>query len=266
MKIGEKLMKIEKIKKVGNKYKIEFDNHEKLTTYDDVILENGLLYHPEIDANILNKITIDHNFYDVYYKSIQYISKRLRSEKEMKTYLNKYNANEKDKKEIIHKLKEIGLVNDENFVKAYVSDKIHLSTSGPYKIKKELLEHDIEESIIEKELRKIDNEDLYNKMVKLITKKVKNSKYTGYYLKQKVVNEMSNLGYDKQEVIAIFEHLDKDDSSLLQKEYEKNYKKLSNKYSGKELTNKLKQKLYQKGFALSDIQMILEEHFIDFNE
>lgn len=257
-------MKIEKIKKVGKKYKIEFDNHENLTTYDDVILENGLLYHPEIDADVLNKIAKDHNFYDVYYKAIQYIAKRLRSEKEMITYLNKYSASEKDKQEIIDKLKELGLINDENFVKAYVSDKIHLSTSGPYKIKKELLEHDIEESIIDRELSKIDKEVLQTKMEKLIHKKVKNSKYTGYYLKQKVTSEMNNLGYNQAEVVAIFDHIDKDDSILLQQEFDKNYKKLSNKYSGKELANKLKQKLYQKGFALSDIHRIIEEHFIDF--
>lgn len=259
-------MKIEKIKKVGKKYKIEFDNNEKLTTYDDVILENGLLYHPEIDADILNKITIDHNFYDVYYKAIQYIAKRLRSEKEMITYLDKYSTSEKDKKEIISKLKEMGLVNDENFVKAYVSDKIHLSTSGPYKIKKELLEHDIDEEIIDRELSKVDREVLQEKMEKLISKKVKNSKYTGYYLKQKIINEMSNLGYNKGEVVAIFDNMDKDDSSLLQKEFDKNYKKLSSKYSGKELASKIKQKLYQKGFALSDIQNIIEQHFIDFDE
>lgn len=259
-------MKIEKIKKVGNKYKIEFDNHEKLTTYDDVILENGLLYHPDIDADILNKITIDHNFYDVYYKVIQYIAKRLRSEKEVIAYLEKYSASEKDKKEIISKLKEMGLINDENFVKAYVFDKIHLSTSGPYKIKKELLEHNIGEEIIDRELSKINKEDLDQKMEKLITKKIKNSKYTGYYLKQKVVNEMSNLGYDKVDVITIFDNIDKDDSALLQKEFNKNYKKLSNKYSGKELANKIKQKLYQKGFALSDIQNTIEQHFIDFTE
>lgn len=259
-------MKIEKIKKVGNKYKIEFDNQEKLTTYDDVILENGLLYHPEINADILNKITIDHNFYDVYYKAIQYIAKRLRSEKEMITYLEKYSVSEKDKKEIISKLKETGLINDDNFVKAYVSDKIHLSNNGPYKIKKDLLEHNICEEMINRELSKIDREVLQEKMEKLITKKVKNSKYTGYYLKQKVVNEMSNLGYDKIDVVTIFDSIEKDDNTLLQKEFDKNYKKLSNKYSGKELANKIKQKLYQKGFSLSDIQNVMGEHFIDFQE
>lgn len=258
MKLGD-IMKIEKIKKVGNKYKIEFDNQEKLTTYDDVILENGLLYHPEINADILNKITMDHQYYDIYYKAIQYISKRLRSEKEIKTYLDKYNANTKDKEQVIHKLKEIGLINDENFVKAYVSDKIHLSTSGPYKIKRELLDHDIDEDIINGELAKIDADVLYEKMEKLINKRVKNSKYAGYKLKQKVVGEMSNLGYDKQSVLSILENIDKDDSSLLEKEVSKQYKKLSNKYSGQELENKIKQKLYQKGFSLSDSQDAIDE-------
>ena len=36
-------MKITKVKKVGKKYKLVFDNEDVLTTYDDVIIENHLL-------------------------------------------------------------------------------------------------------------------------------------------------------------------------------------------------------------------------------
>ena len=52
-------MKIEKIKKLSNgKYKIELDNKEKITTYDEVILEENILYKKEIDNELINKINI----------------------------------------------------------------------------------------------------------------------------------------------------------------------------------------------------------------
>ena len=39
-------MKIEKMTKMrSGKYKIEFDSHEKIIVYDDIILKHNLLYH-----------------------------------------------------------------------------------------------------------------------------------------------------------------------------------------------------------------------------
>ena len=50
-------MKIEKIKKTkSGKYILELDNNEKITTYDEVILNNNLLFNKEIDCNLFNKI------------------------------------------------------------------------------------------------------------------------------------------------------------------------------------------------------------------
>ena len=42
-------MKIEKIKKSGRKYKIVLENKDTITTYDDVIINNGLLYNKNIN-------------------------------------------------------------------------------------------------------------------------------------------------------------------------------------------------------------------------
>lgn len=249
-------MKVEKIKKTGNKYKIVFSDNSVLKTYDDVIINNGLLYNHEIDPDILNKLNIDTNYYDIYYKTINYITRKLRSEKEVNEFIDKNNVSEKDKKEVIKKLKEIGLINDLNFVKAYVSDRINLSNDGPLKIKKSLLEHDISIDIIDEVIDNVDDSLVKEKLIKLISKKVSNSKYSGYILKQKILNDFINLGYDRELIIGIYENLDVKKNDLLKKEYEKLYKKLSLKYSGKELENKIKNKLYQKGFTMDEINNI----------
>ena len=249
-------MKVEKIKKTGKKYKIIFDDDSKITTYDDVILNNGLLFHPNIDADILNKINTDTNYYDIYYKTVNYITRKLRSEKEINEFIDKNNVNDKDKKEVIKKLKEIGLINDLIFAKAYISDHINLTNDGPYKIRNSLSEHNIPSEIIDEELAKIDKELINNKLSKLINKKIKNTKYTGYYLKQKVINDLTNLGYDRQMIVNIYDNIEIDNSNLLKKEYDKLYKKLSNKYSGSELEYKIKSKLYQKGFTQDEINNI----------
>lgn len=250
-------MKIEKIKKNGKKYKVFLDNNEIITTYDDVIINNGLLYHKELNSNLLNEINKQTSYYDIYYKCVNYITKKLRSEKEINEYIDSFNVIETDKINTINKLKEIGLINDVNFIKAFISDKINLSTDGPYKIKTSLLQHNIPVELIDNELKKIPKDIIDKKIEKLINKKIKNAKYTGYILKQKVVLYLVNLGYDKNDVLNIYDNIFIENDDLLKKEYNKIYKKLSSKYSDKELLIKIKTKLYQKGFDIDEINKIL---------
>ena len=251
-------MKIEKIKKTGKKYKILLSDGSEIKTYDDVILKYGLLYHKTIDNELLNKINIDNNYYEIYYKVVNYITKRLRSEKEINIYIDKNNITKTDKEKLIKKLKEMNLINDINFTKAYINDKINLSNIGIDKIKSELLNHNISSDIIDNELNKIDNNLIKEKLKKLIIKKTKNSKYAGYKLKYKVVNELINLGYDKNQILEIYDTISVENTENIKTEYDKLYKKLSYKYSGKELERKIKTKLYNKGFNIDEINNIVD--------
>lgn len=238
-------MKIEKIEKKGNKYKLVLDNNTKIDTYDDVILNHHLLSNKEVDSDLINTINIDNLYYDAYYKTINYITRKLRSLKEIDTFLDKYEVSRDNKDKIIEHLTKIGLINDNNFAKAYTSDKLHLSNDGPNKIRKALHEHNISDEVIDNIL--FDLKDEFNdKLQKLIDKKIKsNTKYGGYYLKQKISNELVNLGYNYSDIMELY-----DDSKVnynYKAEYDKLYKKLSKKYSGELLDKMVRQKLYQKG-------------------
>ena len=247
-------MKIEKIKKSGKKYKIILDNGLEIKTFDDVIINNSLLYNKTIDNELLDKINKENDYYDIYYKTVNLISKKLRSEKEISDFLDKYNV---DRNKIIDKLKSINLINDKNFTKAYISDKINLSNDGIDKIKNDLLKHNIDINLIMEEISKIDNELVDKKIEKLIAKKTKNSKYTGFRLKYKVVNELIDLGYDKSKISEIYDKLDIKNDDLIGKEYNKLYSKLSKKYQDKELEYKINTKLYNKGFTKEEIENYL---------
>lgn len=252
-------MKIEKIKKTGKKYKILLSDGSEIKTYDDVILNYGLLYHKTIDNDLLNKINNDNNYYEIYYKTVNYITKRLRSEKEINEYIDKNNVTKKDKEKLINKLKEINLINDINFTRAYIADKINLSNIGLDKIKSELLNHNIPSELIDLELSKVDNSLIEEKLKKLIDKKIKNSKYTGYKLKFKVVNELINLGYDKNQILEIYDNISVNNTENIKNEYNKLYKKLSVKYQDKELERKIKTKLYNRGFSIDEINNVVDK-------
>ena len=250
-------LKIEKIKKLNSgKYAIIMDNN-KIITYDEVILKYNLLFHKEIDEELLNNINIDTKYYDVYNKVLKYISTKMRSELEINKYLDKLEVDEIDKKNIIIKLKDIGLINHNNYAVAFISDKMNLSTDGPNKIKNELLKHHIELDTIDRELDKYDEEFIYEKLNKLIIKKIKNNtKYSSYILKQKILNHFLELGYNKEMILAIFHDNYKENNNIIEKEYKIIYNKLSKKYEGKELDYKICNKLYQKGFLKEEIDKI----------
>ena len=253
--------KIEKFK--DNKYKITIDG-EIITTFDNVLLNNNLLYKKEIDEEMYKIILKDTEYYNNYNRVVKYILKRRRSEKEIKKYLTKLEVNEKDINSIIIKLKDINLINDKEYCKAYINDKVNLSKQGINKIRIDLIEQDIPIEIIETELSNIDVNLLNNRLEKIILKKINyNRKYSNNQLKQRILNEMINLGYNKENILNILEKNIKDDSKILETEFDKLYNKLSKKYFDKELSNKLKQKLMLKNFKIEDINNLLQKKLED---
>ena len=69
-------MKIEEIKKQKNgKYKITFESGEVLNTYDDVILNNGLLFHKDVDSLLFNKLNEETKYYIYIIKQLSILKK-----------------------------------------------------------------------------------------------------------------------------------------------------------------------------------------------
>lgn len=237
------------VKNKNSKYKLYLDNGEILVTYDDVILNHNLLFHKEINDELLEQINNENKYYELLYLSIKYISKRLRSEKEIRKYLENKTVDNYMIDNIIENLKSENYINDYQFTKAYINDKINLTNNGLLKIKHDLLELGIDEDIIEEETKKINFEVDNSKLEKLIIKKIRtNHKYSNEILRQRILNDFINLGYEKDDILNYFESNIQDDEDIYKNEYNKLYNKLKNKYCGSELDFQLKRRLAIKGF------------------
>lgn len=256
-------MKIKKIKKLSTvKYKIEFEDAESITTYDNIILENNILLKKEIDSDLYLKLQCSNGYYEIYNKVVKYIVTKLRSEREIREYLKKYSDSNELVDKIIEQLKKENLLNEERYVKAFIEDKVNLTNYGPLKIEKELIDLDIDEELIKRYLSKYDNEIFISKIDKIIAKRVRiNKKDSTYLLRQKTEKELYDLGYPRELFKEKIEHININESSIVEKEIQKIYQKLSNKYSGNELKYQIKNKLYQKGFNLDDIGNSIDKLF-----
>ena len=253
-------MKIDKIQKTrSGKYNI-YVGDRKITTYDDVLINTGILYKKEIDIDELDKIEKQNNYYSAYNKTISYIMKHQRSKKEIENYITKFELTKEENNNILKKLQEIGLINDLNYVKAFISDSINLSNKGPYNNQNNLQVNGKNENIIDEELSNIDESIIYDKLIKLIEKKIRtNHNHSEYQLKQKIIIDIVNLGYDREITMNLLDNFKIDDTNLLSKEYDKLYSKLSKKYTGIELNKKIKQKLYSKGYDINSINELINK-------
>lgn len=247
-------MKIEKITKLKNgKYKIKLDSFEFIT-YDDIIIKRNLLYNNNIDSELFRVISLETEYYEIYNKVLKFCMKKVRSEEETRSYLDKTDTKDIDKEKIISKLKRINLINDKVYASSYINDKIYLSKDSINKIRQDLLNSNIDSNIIDTELNKIDVDEL-DKLEKLIIKRIhSNRRYSNVMLKNKIVNEMINLGYNYDDIISIFNKNVKDTYDILIKEYNKLYNRYYNKYKDKNLELYIKNKLYTKGFNYDDIK------------
>lgn len=236
-------------KQKNGQYKIRLEDDSCFSVHEDLILKYELLIKKEVSEELQEKILNENKQYSVYDEAVKYLSRKMRSIKEMKEYLKKKEYFNDLIESVIIKLKQQGYLDDLVYAKAYVHDRIVLSNDGPYKIKKALEKNCIPCNYIKEALDTYTKDIQEEKVQKLIEKAIKTNHNKGKgVLKQKVLLDLSNLGYPK-DIISSFLYLidDIDDSAIYKKEYDKLYAKLSKKYSGSELEYRIKQKLYQKG-------------------
>ncbi|MDO4962531.1 MAG: RecX family transcriptional regulator [bacterium] len=136
----------------------------------------------------------------------------------------------------------------------------YLSSYGISKIKNDLIKQNISENIIDEQLNDLDKNIFSERLEKIVKKKIEsNKKYSNNFLRQKLINDLINLGYDRSDIINIIDKHIKNDTSILECEYNKLYNRLKLKYDGIEFKNKLIQKLIQKGFNREDIYNLIQK-------
>lgn len=86
----------------------------------------------------------------IYDLTLRFLSFRPRSESEIKNFLQKHHATEKQKDIITSKLKKLNLINDENFMKWWIEQRQTFKQKGTRAIKIELRQKGISDDLIEK--------------------------------------------------------------------------------------------------------------------
>lgn len=269
---GEPVKKISRIttqKKNTHRYNIflaKGDSDAYAFSVDEaVLIEFHLRKGLELNEKTIEAITQRDNLYKAYTQSIHYLSYRMRSRKEVYDYLAKKEIQHDYIEEILIRLTKEKLLNDQEFAEMFLRTRINTSTKGPNIIRNELKEKGITFAIIDKVIEGFTYEMQYEKLKKLMTKKMNQASKHSFRKKlQQLQMSMVQKGYAQdviKEVAATFSEA-KDENKeweALVYQGEKLYRRHGDKLEGYELRNKLTQGLQQRGFSFDLIKQYVSE-------
>jgi regulatory protein len=169
-----------------------------------VALENRLKIGAKISLEELQELSRQSDIESAFTKAAKLLSRMLKTQYELKTYLvNKgYSLDVIDI--VIDKLKSYNYINDTEYATAYINEK--KQKNGKKKMYFELKRKGISDSILEKVLNKVTKEQ-EQQTIKRLAKKYINGKTLDVKLKKNLANYLYLRGFDWDDYIDIINDL-----------------------------------------------------------
>lgn len=270
-----KITKITTQKRNKNRYNVFLDKGEGETygfsVEEDVLIEHQLKKGMELDEPTIESLIRKDTIHKSYTLSLNFLSFRMRSVKEMKDYLVKKEVDTEHITVVIERLLEEGLLNDKDFAEAMVRTRINTSSKGPLLVKKELIEKGVDVVVADESIQQYTYEEQYEKAMKWVNKKLKNDGRKSFRQQvQQVQQTLMQKGFSQEVVKDVMKEVQEEKDGDAEWEAvvyqgEKLLRKYSNKDEGNKLKQKMKASLYRKGFGFEYIERFLEEYVNENN-
>lgn len=190
------------------RFNIFIDDKFAIGVFEEVIITSRLKEGQEVNLNKIKELQKKEEEFKAYNSALQLLSYRLRSEKELRDRLvRKFPANLVEK--IINRLKKEKLIDDAEFARAWVKNRMSLKPKGKKFIKSELFQKGIEKDLIQKTLEKEYNEDKEIELATEITKKKLNTlkNLPRLEARQKLIGFLQRRGFGWETIKKVIENL-----------------------------------------------------------
>lgn len=265
-----KLTKITTQKKHKSRYNIFLDkgNGEEygFSVDEDVLVKYRLQKNMDLDDATIQALIQTDTLHKSYSLAINYLSYRMRSEKEIRDYLKDKETDPEQIEEIIKKLHQERLLDDQEFANSLVRTRIMTSSKGPLLLKKELLDKGVSAVKADEAIIFYSFDKQYEKALKFAEKKMKNDGRKSYRQQiQSVQQTLMQKGFQGDVIQEVLANLPEDEDENTEWEAviyqgEKLLRKFQSKTEGFELKQKVKSGLYRKGFTFDLIDRFIEEY------
>jgi regulatory protein len=191
-----KITKIEIQKRNKERVNLFLDDEYAFSLSVELVYKEGLKTKDEIDSEKLKVLAERESLIRCKDSALRIVEKSCKTEKEMrdKLILKGYEENSINKS--IEFLKEYNFINDSNYTKAFISDK--LKSQGSQKIKYTLIQKGISKDCIDEELSNLNKENEKNVALNIAKKKlniIKKKENDNYKISAKLYRYLLSKGY-----------------------------------------------------------------------
>ncbi len=168
-------MQIIALKKTGKDVHIIFETGEELVIRYDLFVKNGLRKDDNLDDDKIELINRENKIFLAKERAFNILSKRNNSTGEIKRKLIQRKFNKDIAELAVKDLTASGFLNDEQFAKEYLEEKLKLNAVGLNKIRNELYSKGVSKGIIESVIAEKSNTDESENALKIALKKMNSS-------------------------------------------------------------------------------------------
>jgi len=257
-------------KKHENRYNIfikkDGKEHYGFSVEEETIINEGIRKGQILDQTTIDALMKKDTLHKAYNRALGYLGHRMRSVKELRTYLIEKEVETEQIEIIINRLKEQKILDDQAFATAYVRTKIKTTFKGPAQLKRELIQKGIESAQIDQALLEYSETEQIKLIQKWLEKQLKKTKRDSYRLGQmKMKRQLIQKGFNQSVIDQALQmmELEKDEEKEWQAlvfQGEKALRRYRKKTEGYLLEQKVKASLYQKGFNQDQIGRFIEQY------
>lgn len=266
------ITKIEIQKKNKDRVNVFIDKEYSFSCSSELVYKHGLKINKSVNIEELKIIVNEDNFFKCKNAALKIIEKGYKSEKEVFDKLIKKEYDDKIIARAIEFLKTYNFINDEEYTKLYLKDKI--KSQGKNKIKHSLQRKGIAEDIIELHLKDLSLETETKTALKLADKKYRillKSEHDIKKISKKLWDFLLRNGYHKDIIEEVLvkvvreEDIEKTDQNIevdlnqIHELAEKRYKIIEKTESDKRKQyKKLTDYLLRRGYSWENIKDVLK--------
>lgn len=244
------------LKQKGTKFVVKFDNDLELTFTEDQIVMYRISLDKRFTEAELDKIQKEATIDQWYSKCLGYIAYKLRTKKEIWTYLStKSDLDDKEKNKIISKLLKNNYLNDLEYAKCYLEDCKNKNRGKRYFIN-HLQSLGVDQTIIYQVLLEFDEEAmLENLIVKYQKEELRLINYPIIIQKHKLTEKMARNGISMDTINKVISNINF--SEDLSVSFIKDVEKIKSKTND---VSKQTAYLLNKGYSYQKIKEYIKEN------
>ncbi|MDR1300517.1 MAG: RecX family transcriptional regulator [Candidatus Nomurabacteria bacterium] len=182
------ITKIAPAVKTEGRYNVFVDDKFAFSLSETQLIEAGLKKGQVVSEDEVARLKSESDFGKNYIRAVDLISRRLRSEKEIRDYAWRKQWTPENRDRVIERLTERGYLNDEKFAESFTHSRATTKNLSRRKMAQELMKKGLEKDLIEKTLQNSAEYDEKQALQNLVAKKRdkydSEQKLTAYLVRQ----------------------------------------------------------------------------------